>query len=169
MAERTASRDFVHQLQEYLDQKPPREHPINRGHRIRDFTGGRLNRYIPLTKSSLGQHGDGALCGIKSDKNNVRFVTTAAIIYNASSADEHISADCRANVVVVNLPLAASAGTGKRIVVKESLGVAPIPFTVTVNAAAGETIDGAVGVVFAAAGQSLVVVSDGVTNWEVVA
>ena len=164
MAERTAPIGFIHQLEEYLDQKPPREHPLNRGHRVRSFTGGRLNRYIPLMKQSLG----GALSSLKSNRNDARYVATAAVLYNALPCDWHIGADCRANNVVITLPFAAAAGAGRQITVKDAFAVAPAPFTITVNIQLGDTINWAAGVIFGAPNQNITVISDGITNWEVI-
>lgn len=156
------SESLINQLRQYLQQKPAREPAVHRGHRVRNITGGRVNRKRPLDKyKSINSKID-----IKT--NDPLFVTTASAAYVATARDWHISADCRINQVAITLPLAASVAAGKQIAVKESWGVAPVPFTVSIAAAGADTLEKpAVGMVFGAAGQSVVLISDGVSNWEV--
>jgi hypothetical protein len=166
MAE-SAPREFLHQLTEYLTQRPPREYPINRGHRTRHFSAARLNRYIPNTKRVLGSRGEGALCGLKLGRNNTSFVSTAAPIYNATTTDYHISVNVGVGVVV-NLPLAASAGLGKIMQIKDTFGIAAPPTPIAVTPVGADTLERGGPILMVVAFQVLRLISDGMTNWEVI-
>lgn len=166
MTDRVAPKEFLQQLSEYLQQKPPAEYPIHRGHRVRQFKGGHLNRYHPLTKKSHGTLGDGALCHLKKDRNRANFVATAAAVYNANPDDFHISANTMAAPVAINLPLAAAAGPGTELAVKDTMGTAPMN-AITVIPSGLDTIDRAGPIIMMMAWQVTRFISDGVGNWEV--
>ena len=59
MSEFVAER-FLNQLKQNFESYKSRE--PHRGHRTRHLSGGRMNRWHPMTKRSWGEHGEGVLC-----------------------------------------------------------------------------------------------------------
>lgn len=166
MATRVAVRGFIHQLEEYLRQKPPAEYPLNRGHRIRGFSGGQLNRYNPLSKKSLGPRGSGAFCQVRQDRNVINYVSTIGPVYAAQPNDYHISV--AAINVNIQLPLVQVAGVGKFITVKDAIGGCGPLNPIIIIPAPGDTLDGMpANFLMIVPFSTYSLVSDGGTNWEV--
>ena len=68
------SEALINQLKQYMQQKPAREPAVNRGHRLRDIIGGRVNRYGRLNKSpkiqAKGLRGGGDVPPADNDNGN---------------------------------------------------------------------------------------------------
>lgn len=153
------SESLVNQLKQYMQQKPAREPAVTRGHRLRDITGGRVNRYGRLGKSSKIK-----TRGIR----NPVFASTPDGVYNATPVDYHISCTVIFGVII-NLPVNTSAGAGKIIEIKDANGGAGgiTPITVAPNGA--DTIDGVAAVLLIVIPfQTVRLMADGAGNWEVI-
>lgn len=156
----TIGESFVNQLKQYYQQKPAAEPAVNRGHRSRDFKGGRINRLRPLSKRKS--------MSFKVAPNTVLFVTTAGPIYTATINDYHLSVIVGLGVTV-NLPLAIDARAGKIIEVKDATGGCAGPTPIIVTPAGADTIEGFPGAaVIIVPFTTYRIISDGIGNWEVI-
>ncbi len=79
----------------------------------------------------------------------------------------HYSIDTSIRPIVINLPQAHTSNIGKRIIIKFRTG----NNTITVNAASNQKIEGADQQTLSpgqSPGQSMILVSNGISNWEII-
>lgn len=79
-----------------------------------------------------------------------------------------VGIDASGGAKVVNLPVISPKNEGQQIVIKETSGAPTGAITVTPNAGAGDTIEGAADFDITIGFESVTIVSDGVGNWMII-
>lgn len=102
-----------------------------------------------------------------STASTIKRTSVSDPIYIASTTDHYIGVDTSTNLVTITLPLAALAGNGKVLVIKDESGNASVN-NITIAVAGVNTIDTSPGYVMSTAFESITVVSDGVNGWFII-
>lgn len=126
--------------------------------------GGWLGSHTPVEVHRIDGIGDSFYGGITINRDTV---SDANYTIAADSRTYYIAYTALTSGRTVTLPLAASVSEGRTFVVKDAVGLSGT-YNITIIPSGGDTVDLVSNYVMSVNKQAITVVSDGVSNWEII-